>query len=478
MEYLPSRSLAALIAEHGPLEPAEAAWVGAQVADALGAVHEAGIVHGDIKPGNVLITDDGVAKITDFGVSRATWDTTATGGGTVAGTPGYFAPEVARGGDPTPASDVFSLGATLYAAVENELVCGHHDNTLAVLHAMAEGKLRPATRAGVLGRPLAAMLRLDPAHRPGTGAVERALRSRGTAPFVPAPRRAAVPAPRVTGTAEVPVPAPSAEEPGEDGPAEAVAAVTPTPAVTGPPEVVAAGPAACRPVPTCVLPTSGLPTSAPGGPRAGGSDRSRPSRFGSRRIAVLAAASGAVLAVGVGVAVAVGTDSRTPPPVAAPAEPALSSEAPADPLGGGFPASPTPTPRVAEPLSPADPAAPGDPGSVVVDYYSSLPGDIDGAWEVLSDRARDESGGYDEYRTLLVRDPRGPGDERGGAARHGHRRHRVHHLERAHQPRELPLRGRPRRRRPGGDRAGPAQFGLDLIRLAGAPAFEHLREGP
>ena len=398
MEYLPSRSLAALIAEHGPLEPAEAAWVGAQVADALGAVHEAGIVHGDIKPGNVLITDDGVAKITDFGVSRATWDTTATGGGTVAGTPGYFAPEVARGGDPTPASDVFSLGATLYAAVENELVCGRHDNTLAVLHAMAEGKLRPATRAGVLGRPLAAMLRLDPAHRPGIGAVERALRSRGTAPFVPAPREAAVPAPRVTGTAEVPVPAPSDEEPGEDAPAAETPAVAPTPPVTGPSEAVAAGPAVR---PATLRPTEVRPADVrPRRTSRGGSDRSRPSRFGSRRAAVVAAASGAVLAVGVGVAVAVGTGDRTPPPVAAPAEPALSSEAPADPLGGGSPASPTPTPRVAEPLSPVDPAAPGDPGTVVVDYYSSLPGDIDGAWGVLSDRARDESGGYDEYRSF------------------------------------------------------------------------------
>jgi serine/threonine protein kinase len=158
MEYLPSRSLAAVIAEQGPLAPAEAARVGAQIADALAAVHDAGIVHGDVKPGNVLIADDGVAKITDFGVSRASWDTTATGGGTVAGTPGYFAPEVARGQDPTPASDVFSLGATLYAAVENELVCGPMDNTLAVLHAVAEGRLRPATRAGVLGRPLAEML--------------------------------------------------------------------------------------------------------------------------------------------------------------------------------------------------------------------------------------------------------------------------------------------------------------------------------
>lgn len=401
MEYLPSRSLAALIAEHGPLEPAEAAWVGAQVADALGAVHEAGIVHGDIKPGNVLITDDGVAKITDFGVSRATWDTTATGGGTVAGTPGYFAPEVARGGDPTSASDVFSLGATLYAAVENELVCGHHENTLAVLHAMAEGKLRPATRAGVLGRPLAAMLRLDPAHRPDTGAVERALRSRGTAPFVPAPRLAAVPSPRITGTAEVPVPAPSTEEPGEGAPAENAAAApsTPsTPLVTGPSEAVAAGPAVR---PADVRAADVRPADVrPRRTSRGGSDRSRPSRFGSRRVAVVAAASGAVLAVGVGVAVAVGTGDRPAPPVAAPAEPALSSEAPADPLGGGAPASPTPTPRVAEPLSPVDPAEPGDPGSVVVDYYSTLPGDIDGAWNVLSDRARDESGGYDEYRSF------------------------------------------------------------------------------
>ena len=131
MEYLPSRSLAAVLADQGPLDPRAVAHIGAQIADALIAVHDAGIVHGDVKPGNVLLTDDGVAKLTDFGVSRASWDTSATGSGMVAGTPGYFAPEVARGVDPTPASDVFSLGATLYAAVENELVCGRLDNTLA-----------------------------------------------------------------------------------------------------------------------------------------------------------------------------------------------------------------------------------------------------------------------------------------------------------------------------------------------------------
>ncbi|WP_433781044.1 protein kinase domain-containing protein [Actinomycetospora sp. CA-101289] len=414
MEYLPSRSLAALIAEHGPLEPAEAAWVGAQVADALGAVHEAGIVHGDIKPGNVLITDDGVAKITDFGVSRATWDTTSTGGGTVAGTPGYFAPEVARGGEPTPASDVFSLGATLYAAVENELVCGRHDNTLAVLHAMAEGRLRPATRAGVLGRPLAAMLRLEPDHRPGTVAVGRALRQRaGANPSIPVPRvssalaaeTADVPAPRAD-TADLPA---TAEAP-EDGAAVPAPVVGPTPVAPGGNAGRAGGTAAASATAAAALARPGLTTRRTA---AGGSDRSRPSRFGGRRgLATVAAASGLVLAAGIGVAVAAGTGGTTvaaptPGPVTAiPADPA-----PADPIGGeGTAPSPTTTPRAAAPLSPTDPAdpTPADPGAVVVDYYASLPGDIDGAWGVLSERARDDSGGFDGYRRFWsgIRDVR------------------------------------------------------------------------
>jgi eukaryotic-like serine/threonine-protein kinase len=427
MEYLPSRSLAALIAEHGPLEPAEAAWVGAQVADALGAVHEAGIVHGDIKPGNVLITDDGVAKITDFGVSRATWDTTSTGGGTVAGTPGYFAPEVARGGEPTPASDVFSLGATLYAAVENELVCGRHDNTLAVLHAMAEGRLRPATRAGVLGRPLAAMLRLEPEHRPGTVAVGRALRQRaGANPSIPVPRASSgvtaatapvgaadVPAPRVD-TADLPATAEGlvdgADEPGAP-------AVGPTPATAAGPAAPAGG--AARPgraggataaAAASSLARPGLTTRRTA---TGGSDRSRPSRFGSRRgLATVAAASGLVLAAGIGVAVATGSGGTTvAAPVPGPVTSTPADPAPADPIGGaGASPSPTTTPRAAAPLSPTDPAAPtpADPGAVVVDYYASLPGDIDGAWGVLSERARDDSGGYDGYRRFWsgIRDVR------------------------------------------------------------------------
>ncbi|GAA4926562.1 serine/threonine protein kinase [Actinomycetospora succinea] len=392
MEYLPSRSLSAVLAEQGPLAPSEAAWIGAQVAEALGAVHEAGIVHGDIKPGNVLITDEGVAKITDFGVSRAVWDTTSTGGGMVAGTPGYFAPEVARGGDPSPASDVFSLGATLYAAVENQLVCGHHDNTLAVLHAMAEGRLRPAERAGVLGRPLAAMLRLDPSHRPDTAAVERALRTRaGSTPFIPAPvsepAAVDVPAPRPTGTADLPLgPLVAGEEPAPVGdgidPEADVPAADPD-RISGPSAAVAAS-ALARPG------AAAAPTRTPGTT----SDRRRPSRRPSpRRIAAVVAASAVVLGAGIGVALAATAGGGT---VAAPA-PSTTVPTTAAPASDPFDEV-LPTPSVAAPVSPVDPAGDPDPATVVVDYYAALPGDIDRAWGTLSERAQDESGGYEGYQ--------------------------------------------------------------------------------
>ncbi|MBV9161418.1 MAG: protein kinase [Pseudonocardiales bacterium] len=166
MEYLPSRSLAAVLAERGTLAPHEAARIGQQVAAALAAAHEAGIVHRDVKPGNVLLGQDGIVKITDFGISRASWDTTVTRTGVLAGTPAYFAPEVARGERPGPASDVFSLGSTLYAAVEGEPPFGLDDNTLALLRTVTEGRVRPPQRAGPLSAVLMQLLADDPAARP------------------------------------------------------------------------------------------------------------------------------------------------------------------------------------------------------------------------------------------------------------------------------------------------------------------------
>ncbi|HEY0449575.1 serine/threonine-protein kinase [Actinophytocola sp.] len=166
MEYLPSKSLATVLSERGTLSPQEAAGIGTQVAAALVAAHAAGIVHRDIKPANVLLADDGTVKITDFGISRATGDVTVTATGMLAGTPAYLAPEVAKGENPTPAADVFSLGSTLYTAIEGHSPFGLSENTLALLYAVAAGNISPPRHAGPLTALLNQLLRVDPAERP------------------------------------------------------------------------------------------------------------------------------------------------------------------------------------------------------------------------------------------------------------------------------------------------------------------------
>lgn len=166
MEYLESRSLAAVLTEHGSLAVPDVAALGSQIAAALAAAHARGIVHRDIKPGNVLISENGTAKITDFGIARAVGDITLTQTGTFAGTPAYLAPEVARGQDPTPASDVFSLGATLYDAVEGGPPFPERQNPLALLQLVAAGKVQPPKQAGALSALLMELLRNEPAQRP------------------------------------------------------------------------------------------------------------------------------------------------------------------------------------------------------------------------------------------------------------------------------------------------------------------------
>ncbi|HJP75280.1 MAG TPA: protein kinase [Pseudonocardiaceae bacterium] len=175
MEYVPSRSLSAVLDERVTMDPLEVARIGSQIATALTAAHTAGIVHRDIKPGNVLLADDGTVKITDFGISRATGDVTVTATGMLAGTPAYLAPEVAKGENPGPPSDVFSLASTLYAAVEGYPPFGHSDNTLALLHAVAACRTIPAKQAGPLTGLLAQMLRANPEERPTMAETSRAL---------------------------------------------------------------------------------------------------------------------------------------------------------------------------------------------------------------------------------------------------------------------------------------------------------------
>jgi serine/threonine protein kinase len=166
MEYLPSQSLATVLSLRGVLPPEAVARIGSQISSALAAAHQAGIVHRDIKPGNVLLTEDGTAKITDFGVSHAVEEVTVTATGFLLGTPAYLAPEVAQGKRADFPSDVFSLGATLYTALEGAPPFGLNDNAIALLHQVASGQITPPQQSGPLTALLLDLLRRHPEQRP------------------------------------------------------------------------------------------------------------------------------------------------------------------------------------------------------------------------------------------------------------------------------------------------------------------------
>lgn len=165
MEHVPSRSLSDIIKQDGPLEPAEVADIGAQVADGLATAHAAGTMHRDVKPGNVLIREDGVAKISDFGIARSAGDPALTQSGFLTGTPSYFSPELARGAAPGPAADVWALGATLYAAVEGRPPYKLQQNPVAVLHDIATQQPPAPRRADFLEPVLLRMMDRDPDSR-------------------------------------------------------------------------------------------------------------------------------------------------------------------------------------------------------------------------------------------------------------------------------------------------------------------------
>ncbi|MEV0173884.1 protein kinase [Streptomyces sp. NPDC050803] len=183
MEYVAGAvDLRDLVAQRGPLAPAECARVGLAVLDALTAGHDRGVLHRDVKPANILLAPDrtgapyGRVLLTDYGISVQpdTGETRYTLASGLVGTAGYLAPERATGGAPTPASDLFSLGCTLYFGVE-----GHgpfeRESPLAELTAVVAEEPRPAVRAGALGPVLAALLAKDPARRPAAAQAEGAL---------------------------------------------------------------------------------------------------------------------------------------------------------------------------------------------------------------------------------------------------------------------------------------------------------------
>jgi hypothetical protein len=175
MELVEARTLRDIVERGGPLPPPRAAAVGLQVLAALRAAHELGVVHRDVKPGNVLIDAGGRAVLADFGIARAVDSPSLTRSGVLVGSPSYTAPERARGERGGPESDLWSLGTTLYAAVEGRPPY-ERDGAWATLNAVVTQDPDPPERAGPLWPVLSQLLRRDPDRRLRAQAAEQMLR--------------------------------------------------------------------------------------------------------------------------------------------------------------------------------------------------------------------------------------------------------------------------------------------------------------
>jgi serine/threonine protein kinase len=355
MEYLPSKSLSQLIAERGTLPVPEVARIGEQVAAALQAAHEAGIVHRDVKPGNILIDDAGVAKLTDFGISRAQGDMTLTATGLVGGTPAYLAPELARGADPAPASDVFALGATLYHAIEGHCPYGDNPNQLALLHTAASGKVRPPMQAGKATALLMSMLRPEASERIGMAEAARRLAQVAASAGAPDTPAATMPALPPTG----PVPSqPAAEQRSSwhrsRGSQRQGTAVF---------DAVEHQPAPPR-------------NDKPKDPQRGKSGNAK----------LIAGLLAFIAVIAVGLVLLLNNDGEDPQAAGPPPSSQTAEKPPpsSKPKQGGHDKS-------------GGPIQFGDAGNLVVDFYT-FPKGMAASWQMLSEEAKQEYGSEDEFR--------------------------------------------------------------------------------
>ncbi|MFC4785952.1 serine/threonine-protein kinase [Nocardioides sp. MAHUQ-72] len=332
MEHVPGESLSELVAREGRLPPERVAAIGAQVAEGLVAAHARGTVHRDVKPGNVLVTDD-TAKISDFGIARAHGEEQLTRSGQVMGTPLYFSPELARGADPSPAADVWALGATLYAAVEGKPPIAGRGSAVATLAAIAETRPPVPEHAGFLTEPIGRMLDPDPASRWTMADAAHALRR-------------AADAHRPPGTLTMT---------GASGPPSRAEPAAPAPADAGTPE------------------------------------RDRRSRWpvllGALLLLLVAGVAGAVLLDRDNADPSAGSDSRRQaPPAERSASPSPSAST-----------SPSQSPTASSSSAPTSASPVAGPARSVAAYYALLPGDPQTAWRMLGKDARAQAGGYDRY---------------------------------------------------------------------------------
>lgn len=428
MQLVESTTLSVLLRERGTLSPRETARIGAQVGSALAAAHKIRIVHRDVKPGNILITEDGSAMISDFGISHALGDTTITATGMVHGTPAYLAPEVAQGRPTSFASDVFSLGSSMYAMLEGAPPFGADDNALALLHRVARGDVPAPRHAGALDPLLRNMLAADPKRRPSMKTVAARLaamleRTEAAAPSeLPTVPVAASELPTVPAAApELPTVPAAASASDSDGTGSAAAAeVTLEAGHTGETERLdeASGsnaptatterlrPAAAAPSLAWLRQDAPVAQDAPNPPsrEAPPTDAAPPRR---RRTGVLV---GVLVIVGIliaGGALLLGVlrpdadDVGAPGAGESPTAPATSPAARPSPEVAPTPVVPTPTTVPEETAAPPAPPAPTAEQRVVdaiTTYYALVPGDLDTAWTLMTaDYQENHVGGRAAY---------------------------------------------------------------------------------
>jgi hypothetical protein len=193
MELVQARSLERILADDGPLPVPDAAGIGRQLISALATAHAAGVLHRDVKPSNVLLAPDGRAVLTDFGIATFEGDERLTQAGMVMGTPEFTPPERIRGEPATPSSDLWSLGATLYAAVQGRGPYAGRGDPITTMNAVLHEDAPAAPSAGRLGPVISALMRKDPAERPDAARASMLLAAAqaGRAPrTAPGPARA------------------------------------------------------------------------------------------------------------------------------------------------------------------------------------------------------------------------------------------------------------------------------------------------
>lgn len=192
MEYVPSRTLTQVIRDLGPMPPHLVARIGMDLLGALQAAHRAGIVHRDVKPDNVLVDSEWRAWLTDFGIATSSGDSGLTQRGVLLGSPSYMSPERARNEDPGPPADMWSLGATLFTAVEGRPPFDRGAPMPTLIAVLSEPPA-PMVAAGALSPVLSGCLTKDPARRMTAEHVRPALQAAMVEPPPSAIRQATAP---------------------------------------------------------------------------------------------------------------------------------------------------------------------------------------------------------------------------------------------------------------------------------------------